>query len=167
MKLCTSCSVTKSSDAFHRHKSGANGLRSTCKICTNLLNKDYYSNLDQETKRAKWRAYYWKNPEKYRLKSKNKDKIKAKSIYYRSRLKTSYGITPEDRLELLKKQEGKCAICRSEYSDSRNRNLAIDHCHTTKKVRGLLCSNCNNGLGRFKDNVILLQNAIAYLGKSL
>jgi hypothetical protein len=44
------------------------------------------------------------------------------------------------------------------------RSLNIDHCHTTGKVRGLLCDNCNKGLGLFKDNPDLLNNAVKYLG---
>ena len=59
--------------------------------------------------------------------------------------------------ELKIKQDFKCAICKEET------NLAVDHCHNSTKVRGLLCNNCNNGLGRFKDSIELLENAIKYL----
>ena len=62
-------------------------------------------------------------------------------------------------------QAGKCAICGKHNSDLK-RNLAADHCHTTNKVRGLLCSTCNMGLGYFKDSQTLLLEAIAYLNRS-
>ena len=58
---------------------------------------------------------------------------------------------------------GKCFIC---GLDKDRRNLCVDHCHTTGKVRGLLCDNCNVGLGRFKDNITLLEKAIKYLNDS-
>lgn len=55
-------------------------------------------------------------------------------------------------------QNGRCLIC-----GEGSRRLEIDHCHTTGRVRGLLCIYCNTGLGRFKDNPALLARAIAYL----
>ena len=79
-----------------------------------------------------------------------------------------YGITLDEYNEILQQQHGVCAICKQPETsvDSRTnqvRNLAVDHCHTTNKVRGLLCNNCNNMLGRSKDNVVILANAIDYL----
>ncbi len=70
---------------------------------------------------------------------------------------TKYRLTPEGYKALWEEQEGKCAICRGELP------LNVDHCHVTLKVRGLLCHNCNVGLGNFFDSVELLQAAINYL----
>jgi len=64
------------------------------------------------------------------------------------------------------KQNGKCAICKkpeTRKTGNKIRELSIDHCHKTGKVRGLLCDSCNNGLGRFKDSVKLLESALKYL----
>lgn len=58
---------------------------------------------------------------------------------------------------LVKKQNGLCAIC------DRPGKLAIDHCHTTNIVRGLLCFSCNTSLGKFEDNIEWLQSAVRYL----
>jgi hypothetical protein len=74
----------------------------------------------------------------------------------------------EDYNTLLKKQNNTCTICKQlePIIDNRNnqrRDLAVDHNHKTGKVRGLLCSRCNNVLGRIKDNVDILQEAIKYL----
>lgn len=72
-----------------------------------------------------------------------------------------YGLYPWQYDKMLKDQNNLCAICR--LPEPSGRYLAVDHCHTTNKVRGLLCINCNNGLGRFKDNVLALEKAIKYL----
>ena len=79
-----------------------------------------------------------------------------------------YGITLEDYTKKLIGQGGVCAICKlPEISvDKRTgnlRNLAVDHCHTTGKVRGLLCSNCNMAIGKFKDSILLIETAVSYL----
>lgn len=72
----------------------------------------------------------------------------------------NYGLKPEDYRALLARTGNRCEIC---GTAPRNRNLAIDHDHKTGLVRGLLCVNCNVGLGRFKDGVERLVLAIAYL----
>lgn len=75
-----------------------------------------------------------------------------------------YGLTPQSYAEMLETQEGVCCICSKECSTGRK--LAVDHNHETGEVRGLLCANCNNGLGRFKDDVGLLKMASEYLTKT-
>ena len=62
-----------------------------------------------------------------------------------------------------KNQNGICAICSGKQVQSKNRSLAVDHCHKTNKVRGLLCIECNVGIGKFQDNLQLLISAIKYL----
>lgn len=75
-----------------------------------------------------------------------------------------YGITQAEYDAMLEKQNGKCAICNN-TDEVEGRKLAIDHCHTTGRVRGLLCGKCNRGLGLFKDNPDLLLKAISYLAR--
>jgi len=70
-----------------------------------------------------------------------------------------FGIGLHQYQTMLKEQNGVCYICEKEDF----RNLAVDHCHTTGKVRRLLCTNCNTALGKFNDNVDLLSKAIEYL----
>jgi hypothetical protein len=74
-------------------------------------------------------------------------------------VRTNYGLTAEQYTELMQSQSGVCAICRTATVKS----LAVDHDHITGIVRGLLCSSCNNGLGRFKDSPENLQRAADYL----
>lgn len=62
------------------------------------------------------------------------------------------------RRTLRVKQSNKCAICRDEIDDG-----YLDHCHTTDRVRGVLCRGCNTGLGYFRDKVSSLVNAERYL----
>lgn len=75
-----------------------------------------------------------------------------------------YGITRKQYNEMSISQLHKCAICFIDVSLLK-RGLMVDHDHTTSKVRALLCDDCNNGLGRFKDNIKNMRKAIRYLQK--
>jgi nitrate/TMAO reductase-like tetraheme cytochrome c subunit len=79
----------------------------------------------------------------------------------RNKLKTRYGISVEDYERLLAKQGGGCAIC--EKPPTAKRRLAVDHCHGTKRVRGLLCVACNRGIGYLGDDIQRLERALKYL----
>jgi hypothetical protein len=78
-------------------------------------------------------------------------------------LKKKYGITKEQHDELLRNQGGVCAICKCHQ---RYQSLAVDHDHKTGHVRGLLCMQCNRGLGRFFDSPLRLRNAADYIEAS-
>lgn len=118
----------------------------------------------------------WKR--RYRL--KNKAKILARERIRRAKqspehrrsakLRCKYKITLEDFDNMLQQQEGVCAICgnpeyRVDPVIKKVRNLSVDHCHKTGKVRGLLCSDCNIGLGAYRDDLYRLAKAIVYLSK--
>lgn len=81
-------------------------------------------------------------------------------VFYR--FKRLYGMTKEKYLNLVNAQNNKCAIC---FSESTERRLAVDHDHLTGNVRGLLCNQCNRGLGYLKDDITRLRSAIDYLEK--
>lgn len=87
-------------------------------------------------------------------------KTKAREYH----LKATYNLTVEQYNEMLKEQNHKCCICGLDEVDNKVK-LAVDHCHKTGKVRGLLCKFCNVGLGNFKDNINSLSKAISYLSK--
>lgn len=78
-------------------------------------------------------------------------------------LRTRYGISLQDYAVLRAAQAGKCAICSKPETAVLGGSLAVDHCHATGKVRGLLCNHCNRGAGFFDDNPKLLRKAAAYL----
>jgi hypothetical protein len=75
-------------------------------------------------------------------------------------LKQYYSITLAEYTQMEREQDGRCPIC-----GVRPVQLHVDHDHTTKKVRALLCSSCNVGLGHFRDNPSLLKKAAKYLEK--
>ncbi|WNL50923.1 recombination endonuclease VII [Synechococcus phage S-CREM2] len=74
-----------------------------------------------------------------------------------------FGISLNEYEAMLTEQKGLCLICKGE--DTTGKRLAVDHCHETGKVRGLLCNHCNTGLGKFKDDPKLLEAAVLYLNE--
>lgn len=118
-------------------------------------------------KSRRWRA---RNSEKVRM--KNQQRRAKMSLIERKRIQLSrYKLSVDDYNALLQAQSGKCALCEStgtEYTRGRKKtpvrySLAVDHCHKTGVVRGLLCHGCNTALGRFKDDPNVLRKALAYL----
>jgi hypothetical protein len=84
-------------------------------------------------------------------------------------LQREYKINYSQYMEMLKSQDDKCAICGSEGFKMQAHHkikLVVDHCHSTGRVRGMLCHNCNRGLGLFQDSVQFLQSASSYLQKT-
>ena len=77
----------------------------------------------------------------------------------------NYGITHNEYLKMVKAQNNLCAICGCEPPNNHKKRLNIDNCHTTEKVRGLLCDACNRAIGLMKDNPDLLNKAINYLAR--
>jgi hypothetical protein len=71
-----------------------------------------------------------------------------------------YAFTQQEYFEMLERQGGRCAICRK---ISKGTGLVIDHEHRSGKVRGLLCTKCNSGLGMFQDDPKRLTEAARYL----
>lgn len=123
--------------------------------------KQWRINNPDKTK-AHYKKWYEKNKEKVLAKQKQRNLENPEKRYLTNRKSDlrKYGITLEQYEQLEKKQKGVCAICGNK---NQNKKLDVDHCHKTGKVRGLLCSNCNNGLGKFKDDKTLLNKAIKYL----
>jgi hypothetical protein len=89
----------------------------------------------------------------------NIEKSKAQSFH--RNLKRHYKITSDQMQDMFVNQMGRCAICKTEFSETNM--MCVDHCHTTGKVRSLLCRSCNTGIGMFKENSKAMMNAILYL----
>lgn len=81
---------------------------------------------------------------------------------YERRLKREFGITIDEYNALFEKQSGRCAICGRHQSELKRR-LAVDHNHIDGKVRALLCTYCNTGLGSFFEDIELIEKAKEYL----
>lgn len=78
------------------------------------------------------------------------------------RLERRYGLSATEYEGRLAEQDGYCAIC-GRHAELFGKPLAVDHDHTTREIRGLLCDDCNLGLGKFRDRIDLLEEAISYL----
>lgn len=157
-KTCNSCREEKPVTEFHKHK---DGHQAKCKPCNRALV-------------SKWRA---ENPEKEKAKqakyySENTADAKARMANYKkanqSKIRTlnlkKYGITLAQYEQMFADQAGCCAICKTHQSEF-SKSLAVDHCHTSGKVRGLLCGLCNTALGSMRDSPEILASAINYLRK--
>lgn len=77
--------------------------------------------------------------------------------------KHGYSLTIDEYDEMYQLQQGKCAICRERRPQYGQYRMHVDHGHVGGQIRGLLCTNCNSALGKFKDNTIILNTAIQYL----
>lgn len=124
----------------------------------------------------RWK-HFKKNDETRKKKAEYAKKYRVKKAaempdYFKNMdLKKCYGITIKQYNEMLAKQKGVCAICegceKSTAPSGKTRPLALDHCHSTGMVRGLLCSRCNRALGFFGDSIPSLKKAISYLGGNI
>lgn len=133
MKYCTKCRTSKQKTEFWKNKSTKDGLQAHCKPC-------------------------WYKQTKSKLEGPERDR------YLRMRrnnhLQKKYGITADQYDEMLKAQGSTCAIC---HKDKDRISFSVDHDHDTGRIRGILCENCNRGIGMFKHDVQLLELAINYL----
>ncbi len=144
-QVCNKCNEEKKLIDFD-YVSKRKTYAGFCKVCRRLRDKAYYASKP-ELGRARTNKWKSNNPEH-----------KAK-IDRRHNWKTQ-GINPDIAEEYYQAHHGKCDICGIIPT---NKSLDVDHCHTSGKIRGMLCRSCNTGLGQFKDSPEILQLAIAYL----
>lgn len=137
-------------DLFYKFKTNADGYDRKCKACRKAEYKKWYTSPKGQ---AKVKAYC----KSYNAIPKNK----VRSRYFR--IAKKFGISKKDFDIMLKNQNNACAICKKEEYDPRHKYLSVDHNHSTGKVRGLLCNNCNKALGQFKECPTIMLNAISYI----
>lgn len=162
---CTKCTQVKKVDLFFKNKATKTGYSKWCKECSaenyskkkSIYSKQKKEKYLEKTQEYVERAYAWRkaNPEKRQL-SERKRHLKQ------------YNLTLDDYLSLLESQKYQCKICNTHLAElttkeNKHQRACVDHCHTTGKVRGLLCYACNLMLGYAKDNPVILGNAIKYL----
>lgn len=143
----------------------------TCNKCNRTLpivnfraaktTADRHHNACNDCEATRWKTWYAEDNDLKKIKNSIRNKAYFKTDNgqeneLRKKLRR-YGITLEDYVQLLIRCEGLCEICHE------NEAYAIDHDHTTGKVRGLLCNTCNLALGTFKDDKNLMSAAILYL----
>lgn len=149
-KECRTCLETKPVEEFYLTSAGH--PRSDCKQCAKAKRRAEYASNPVKRERAKKNAANWqkKNPERNaEIRRRNKHKYRVRE----------YGIDFDRWTEMLVEQSGRCAVCLSPML-----NPCVDHCHATGRVRGLLCKDCNTGIGHLKDDIERLRAAIEYLG---
>lgn len=144
-----------------------------CTECRLFLNVSNFKKLTSKSALDKNPdGYYWCCTECYKKKewvyrageeptnrqAKRRDKRTRRVLA----VEATYGLSEVDYMEKIAEQDNLCAICRRK---DEGRVLCVDHDHKTGKVRGLLCTNCNIGLGNLKDDIQVLEAAIGYLKK--
>lgn len=184
-KSCSKCKQIKSLNEFGVHPSGKYGRQPRCLPCTRMDKRASYERTREEKReerKARAAAYYQANKSKWAESEKRRkeedtelflkksreagaryrsDPTNAKKVRLRYLL-SRYGITLDDYSRMFDEQHGLCAICQKQSTD----RLHVDHCHSTGRVRGLLCFKCNSMIGKANDNLDILRSAIAYLIKA-
>lgn len=143
-KNCSKCKLNLEVSLFSKRTDKPHLYGSWCKICIRVKSKEH--NLNNK-------LYF-------------KENYKKKTDHYKNlSLIRDYGIDLVKYNQMFVEQSGCCKICNVHQSDLKI-SLAVDHCHTTGKVRGLLCGSCNRALGLFKDEPEILLEAARYLNDS-
>ena len=116
----------------------------TCRICKQAYDREYRKHNSLVLKEGK--------KDDYRT---NRDVYKSRAL--NNHFQATYGLTSKQVQEMKDKQKGLCALCETRPAKS------VDHCHSTGKVRGVLCRQCNTGIGQLNDDPKLLAKAVRYL----
>ena len=150
-KTCSKCLEIKPIAFFAKRPGTPGGYRHVCRTCRNTAYRELRSSDSaREAYNAAQLVYYHRD----------------KDVPRERRYKKLFGITIADYNRMFADQLGCCKIC-SRHQSTLNKRLDVDHDHKTKRVRGLLCNNCNRGLGHLKDSISNLQTAIAYLSEPI
>lgn len=164
MKICTKCKISKQLSEYNKEKSRKDGLTTHCKSCLKIKDQKWYkTNIDSIKNKKQMpimKSYHKTQSTKWR--KTNPDKIRNTMLQHR------YKITSDQYENMLISQNYVCFICKNpetgrSSSGNNIKYLAVDHCHKTGKVRGLLCSECNRALAGFKDNPKFCHAAGDYL----
>lgn len=153
MKTCSRCGVDKGIEEFYKRAATEDGLAYSCKVCSSRYQRERRLQFPEKVL-----AQNLKSILVYKLRYPGKIEQRDRERH----LKQLYGLSLDEYNSLLASQSGVCALC---GGGSGQRRFAVDHCHSTGKVRGLLCRACNTGLGLFKDSPALLEKGAAYLRK--
>lgn len=173
-KSCYVCKKIKTGAEFPKNKSKRYQLHSACRPCHRTLQKVNKLKTKervwlQETDRVCITCKLVKPLDQFnrklgRVNNKDRKCSTCAANYYRLH---TFGLSASDYINLIAAHNNCCAICKQPESHKTTagkiKPLAIDHCHITGMVRGLLCHACNLGIGQFKDSVELLESAIKYL----
>lgn len=160
MKICSKCGKSLPLSDFHKDKQKADGYYSSCKSCHSKRNFPPQRDLNKKCHKCG----IVKSGKEFARSRAREDglQVYCKECRRAMDLERLYGCTINEYEKRLESQSGVCAICSKESG----RNLAVDHCHNTSNIRGLLCDRCNQGLGYFNDNPQILRAAAQYLERN-
>src|ERR1035437_957753 len=169
-KTCYDCHVEKPGLGFFKDDGRADGLEACCKECEVKKNRARWEKNKAREIVAIPESKTCPDCKKERSRSdfsKSNGNTDARQVYCKEckavrHIKLKYNLSPEQFNAMLKTQGGACAICRTTTPGGRG-TWHVDHIHGTDVIRGLLHSQCNTGLGFFKDNVGFINTAIEYL----
>lgn len=136
-------------------------MTKTCTSCLRLLDK---SNFHKNKATIDGLCYQCKDCNYRKSKKWKEENVEKRKTH---QYKRKYGLTFADYGVILASQNSQCAICSVHFSEAQRGVLFVDHCHTTGKVRGLLCQNCNTAIGLLRDSPLLCTKAAEYLLSSL
>lgn len=175
MKICTKCGALTALSEFSPAKRSSDGLHSWCKPCKSAAEnakRRAAPEAYRERRREARKAHKLANPEAYREYNRLYRERHARRLRLKDRRRAArkHGILLEDYEAMLLIQGGRCATC-GVVAARQPTSLHIDHDHSCcpgtfscgRCVRGLLCSNCNNTLGRVKDDPSLLRSLAVYV----
>ena len=138
MKPCSKCNEHKTLESFPKDNRYSDGRRPRCKSCI----------------------------ARYLVEYRQRDPGKIKDYF----LKRDFGISIDQYNQMLASQGGLCAVCKKpeyyKHQSGKTKSLSVDHCHTTGKVRGLLCGDCNRAIGLLNDSIDLLLDAATYIQRN-
>jgi hypothetical protein len=162
-KYCARCETRKPLTEWGRDSRAKDGLKSWCKACTNSARKQT-GQVVRPSEKLCVACKTVKSITEFHSSRFHSDGVQGycSECAYWKRAQHRYGITKDGYADLMRKQNGSCAIC-SEYSAER---LCIDHDHKSGRVRGLLCQQCNHAIGKMRDNPLLLIAGAEYLRKT-
>ena len=139
---CRECGLPKAEAEFGLDRTRPSGRHPYCRTCRRVREKIRYANSPEHREGARWRQ-----------------------------IKFNYGMTKEEWMALYEKQGGCCAICLRPLDLTAKgvgrsaTQPVVDHCHVTGQNRGILCHDCNLGIGYLSEDLATLQRAIAYLSR--
>jgi hypothetical protein len=171
-KICVTCNIEKPIEEFYSNNSSTGGHKQQCISCIKVVRRilrEKYRNrthIDIPNTRRCGRCGEIKPSSEFYRNRNAKDGLQSscKDCYRTGEPNRSYkylyGITFEDKLQLIDKQNGKCAICYTELDKNKS---CVDHDHETGIIRGILCAQCNLMLGLANDSAKTLVSAADYL----
>jgi len=169
MKKCNRCGETKTLDQYHKHADTKDGLKGNCKECDSAYDRARYV-ANRESILESRREYYATNGE--RVRAGNRASTARNPRGRRNKqLLWAFGITLDGYETMLARQGGVCGLCERAETEihplsKKVRNYAVDHDHATGEIRGLLCNDCNRGLGLLGDTAERLRKAVAYIERA-